>query len=249
MSRALEINREYYGTLSAGRENYWKLMPAPRMRIERVLSAIRLVKPSPSACCDFGCGNGALLAAVRERFPHASSYGIDLSAAQIAENAEAQVWGQWACADLTADEFRYPFAEPCEVAISSEVIEHVDRPEAYLRNILAGLRPGGLLVLTTQSGPVHSTERLVGHVRHWEPAEMESLLEAAGFQSAVVTNCGFPFHDLSKWAANVRPSLTVRRFGEREWGPAERAVAGVLRTLFRFNSMRRGYQLVARASK
>jgi SAM-dependent methyltransferase len=249
MANATDINRSYYGRLTAGRENYWTLMPAPRMRTAAIVAAIERHKPAVERLCDFGCGNGALLAALAARVPQAALYGVDLSAEQIRENAAQYGNVGWAVADLTADGYSNPFERRCDVAVSAEVIEHLDAPLAYLRNIHASLETGGLLVLTTQSGPVHVTEQAVGHIRHWEIGEMAALLEAAGFRSPEVTNRGFPFHDLSKWAANLRPEVTVRRFGEREWGPFEKATAAVLRGLFRFNSATRGRQLVACAWK
>jgi cyclopropane fatty-acyl-phospholipid synthase-like methyltransferase len=247
MDNATEINRAYYGRLTAGRESYWKLMPAPRMRIERVVAAIRAAKPAVRHLCDFGCGNGDLLAALAVHLPEAKLYGIDLSTKQIRENAAARPSIEWAVDDLTAPQHRFPFDQRCDVAVSSEVIEHVTEPLRYLKNIHASMEPDGLLVLTTQSGPVHATEKFVGHMRHWQAAEMAELLDSAGFRRVSVANCGFPFHDLSKWAANLNPDETIRRFGEREWGAPQRATAAVLRFLFRFNSMRRGHQLVAQA--
>jgi SAM-dependent methyltransferase len=249
MANATEINRSYYGRLSAGRENYWLLMPAPRMRTRAVAATIRRYKRVAERLCDFGCGNGGLLAALTAQLPQAKLFGIDLSDEQIRSNANTYANMSFAVGDLAAATYRYPFDAGCDVAVSSEVIEHVAEPLQYLRNIHVSLGTGGLLVLTTQSGPVHSTELSVGHVRHWEAAEMAQLLESAGFREPVVTNCGFPFHDLSKWAANLRPELTIRRFGESDWGPVERATAAVLRGLFRFNSTTRGQQLIARAWK
>ena len=183
------------------------------------------------------------------RFPHARLHGLDLSQDQIEENRKSLPAFSWSQQDLTASDYLYPFGEPCEAALSSEVIEHLDQPDQYLRNIHASLRPGGLLVRTTQSGPVHDTERHVGHVRHWEAGEMSSLLQAAGFNHPEVYNCGWPFHDWSKRAANLRPDETIRRFGQTEWGAFERSSAAILRMLFRLNSPRHGYQLVAVANR
>ena len=247
MDDATEINRAYYGRLTAGRESYWKLMPAPRMRIERVVAAIRAAKPTVRHLCDFGCGNGDLLAALAMHLPLARLYGIDLSAEQIRENVAARPSMEWAVDDLTSAQYRFPFRQRCDVAVSSEVIEHVADPLLYLKNIYESIEPDGLLVLTTQSGPVHTTEKFVGHVRHWQAGQMAELLGCAGFRRVTVRNCGFPFHDLSKWVANLRPDETIRSFGEREWGAPQRATAAVLRFLFRFNSTSRGNQLVAEA--
>jgi SAM-dependent methyltransferase len=249
MSEATEFNRSYYGELTAGRDNYWRLMPAPKMRIDCILARIRDHASRPKTICDFGCGNGALLAVLATHYPDVAMHGIDLSGRQIEQNRMASPKVQWATADLTSKRFTYPFEQACDVAISSEVIEHLDNELDYLANVFGSLRPGGLLVLTTQSGPVHTTEKHVGHVRHWEAEEMARLLSAAGFRQVAATNCGYPFHDLSKWGANLRPNLVIRRFGERQWGPVERATAALLRFLFRFNSQGRGNQLVATAEK
>lgn len=249
MGSATDYNQAYYGELTAGRENYWQFMPAPRMRIGKILAAMREIDRAVETVCDFGCGNGALLREIAGSFPDSTLHGIDLSPDQIEQNRQLNPEWRWEQADLTSDSYSYPFDGACDLAVSSEVIEHLDEPLRYLRNILNSLNPGGTLILTTQSGPVHETERHVGHVRHWASDEMTELLNAAGFRNARAYNCGFPFHDLSKWAANLNPERVIARFGQHEWGPFERATAAALRLLFRFNSSRRGFQLVATASR
>jgi hypothetical protein len=58
-----------------------------------------------------------------------------------------------------------------------------------------------------------------------------------------------PSHDLSKWYANLDPDRSMRQFGEKAYGPVERAVCLLLRGLFRLNSRTRGAQLVAMPRK
>ena len=249
MSGATDYNRRYYSDLTAGRENYWRLMPAPKMRVRQILSLIGEELGAAGTVCDFGCGNGGLLHEIASTYPGLMLQGIDLSGPQIDENRRIMPDCLWAQADLTAEHYRYPFGVHCDLAVSSEVIEHLDDPLRYLKNISTSLRANGALVLTTQSGPVHETERHVGHVRHWTSEEMVVLLRDAGFHDTRVFNCGFPFHDLSKWFANVRPQQVIRRFGQNDWGLLERMTAAILRMLFVLNSSRRGYQLVAVARR
>ena len=123
------------------------------------------------------------------------------------------------------------------------MIEHVDDPAAFLRNAAALAAPGATLLLSTQSGPVHETERSVGHVRHFCRSTMETLLKQSGWEPVRVWNAGFPFHDLSKWWANRNPYASIQRFGNCRYGPFERAICAALRLAFLFNTHSRGAQL------
>jgi hypothetical protein len=142
---------------------------------------------------------------------------------------------QWPAEDLG----RY------DAVTAVEVIEHVDHPEVLLANARALLAPGGFIVLSTQSGRVGETERRVGHRRHFTTDEITSLLSAAGLRPEKVWNAGFPFHDLSKWYANLDPDASMSRFGDKPYGLSENMVCFGLRMLFRFNSNRHGAQLFA----
>jgi SAM-dependent methyltransferase len=64
-----------------------------------------------------------------------------------------------------------------------EVLEHVADDEGLLREIARITRPGGHLALTVPLGMKHycSFDRLVGHVRRYEPDELRSKVERAGY--------------------------------------------------------------------
>jgi len=247
--RAVETNRGYYERLTRGRDDYWRKMAAPRQRL-RVL--LRLLEEEPPArVADLGCGNGALLREVHGRLPEALLCGLDLSCSQIEANRRDLPELRWEAADLEA-----PLPEDggmvdsFDAVIASEIIEHLGAPEALLRNARRLARPGrGRLLLSTQSGPLRETERRVGHQRHFTREEMEELLRGAGWEVVRVWNCGFPFHDLSKWFANRDPDASMARFGERPYGPIERLVCLALRLAFLLNSRRRGAQLFAVARR
>lgn len=245
MKSAAEINRSYYDAPSAGREDYWRFMAAPRFRVRRILS---LLEPlHPASIVDLGCGNGALLEEIAARFPQARLAGIDLSPAQLQRNAERMPAIDWRCADL-----QQPAAlssPQFDVVVASEIIEHLDDPLAMLRHAHALASGGGTLIVTTQSGRVGVTERLVGHQRHFTAAALTELLQHAGWTPLRVWNEGLPFHDLSKWWANRNPEGSMDRFGAKRYGVRERIICALLRGAFHLNSRRRGAQLFAVARR
>lgn len=237
-------NDAYYRRTSPGRSDYWRKMAAPRLRVRRLLA--ELAAEPVRSVADLGCGGGELLAEVAERDPSLRLCGVDAAQAQLSENRRRTPGTAWLAADLDG-----PVAFPPELlgafdaVVASEVIEHVASPEALLGNARALARRGGRLLLSTQSGPVGSTERAVGHLRHYEAGELASLLARAGWEPVRVWNEGFPFHDLSKRLANLRPDAAMARFGGAPYGPLEDAVCLALRLAFTLNSRTRGAQLFA----
>jgi cyclopropane fatty-acyl-phospholipid synthase-like methyltransferase len=246
---APEINREFYAQTTPGQLDYWRLMAAPRFRME---TFIRHLSVGPiSSVVDLGCGNGQLLAELSARYPAASLTGIDLSEPRIEANEKAMPAITWVAVDLELPDAIHPDMHGrYDAVIASEIIEHLADPASFLKSALALARHGaGRLLLSTQGGPLRETERRVGHLRHYEAGEMGSLLERAGWRVERLWNAGWPFHDLSKWWANRSPDATMARFSERGYGPAERLVCAALRAAFRLNSGRRGAQLFAIARR
>jgi len=244
-----QLNRDFYEALSPGRQDYWRKMAAPRARMAAFLD---LMAEDPfESLVDLGCGGGQLLAEIAERYPGVSLAGIDLSQSQIEANRIGSGKVDWRAADLDVpDAIAGEAAGRFDVVVASEIIEHVEHPRTFLANALALAAPGtGRLLLSTQSGPVRETERRVGHLRHFAVSEMFGLLEETGWIPARVWNCGFPFHDLSKWLANRNPDAMMRRFGDRPYGAGENLTCAALRFAFRFNSRRKGAQLFAVATR
>ena len=247
-ARAAQRNAEYYARLQPGRADYWRKMAAPRHRLKTLLAL--LGERPPRRLVDLGCGDGTLLEEIRRRHPASELCGVDLSPEQIRANALRAADVEWLAADLERpDSLGGVRREHFDAVIASELIEHLDNPPALLLSARALATPGARLLLSTQSGPVRATERHVGHHRHYEKREIEELLRGAGWLPLRVWNCGFPFHDLSKWLANLDPDASLRRFGEARYGPVENLACLGLRVLFQLNSQSRGAQLYALAER
>lgn len=247
---ASEQNRAFHNSLPPGAADYFRKMAAPRFREETLLSLI--TGGARQELVDLGCGNARLLAEIASRFPNIRLCGIDLAAGQIELNRQTVPTCQFVEMDLAiADPAALPahLAGRFDTVTAAEVIEHVDDPLSFLRNARALCRPGGRLLLSTQSGRVHETEKRVGHHRHYSSDQMRDLLIRAGFTPLRVWNSGYPFHDLSKWYANRNPDASMQRFSGNRYGIREDFVCLVLRLLFRLNSQRRGAQLFAIAER
>jgi 2-polyprenyl-3-methyl-5-hydroxy-6-metoxy-1,4-benzoquinol methylase len=238
------INEAYYNRPTDGLADYRKLMAGPLWRTRVLLRLI--ASPPPRRFADLGCGGGDLIGATRAAYPGIAACGFDFSTAQIAANRQRHPDGEWHVTDLNlVATFPPALRGQFDTIASLEVIEHLENPEALLRNARQLAAERGRLVLSTQSGLMAETERRVGHVRHFATSEISDLLVATGWRPVRVWNSGFPFHDLSKKLANVNPDAAMRMFSEQRYGWSQRLTCALLRLAYRFNSDRRGGQLFA----
>lgn len=245
---AREANLSYYERDAAGRDDYWRYMAAPRHRTRVILR--ELSRDIPKRLLDVGCGGGNLLLAIHRRFPTIRLAGLDLSSRQINANKALLPQHEWYVGDAVSRATLDDALGQFDAIVASEVIEHVDEPLTFLGTLRSLAVSNARLILSTQSGEVHETERRVGHQRHFSAAELREMLIEAKWSSDRVWNTGFPFHDLSKWYANKNADRSMRQFSNTRYGLRQRVVCAALRASFLLNSSNHGAQLfaVARAS-
>lgn len=123
---------------------------------------------------DFGCGTGALLAALES----GPKFGVEVNGAARREAAEAGITVVAATSELAE--------ESVHVVISNHALEHVLDPVAELRGLERVLKPGGRMVLRlpvddwrAQRDPADDGNR---HLYTWTPRLIANLLREAGFQ-------------------------------------------------------------------
>lgn len=159
--------------------------------------AARSARPlAGKSALDIGCGAGLLCEPLARL--GAVVTGVDAAAENVAAAA--------AHADGMGLDIRYMAGEVAgldigtfDLVTSVEVIEHVADKPAFLRDVVARLSPGGLLVMSTPNRTAASRVLLVGAAEavgyvprgthHWEdfvtPEELEALLAEAGLTVTV----------------------------------------------------------------
>lgn len=235
-------------------ETWWDEMsqhsrhPSVRLRNRLILSSLRRL--SFDSLIDAGCGDGHLLGEIHRRHPGASLVGVDVSRAIIARNRQRLPAIRFHAADLAAPGFEVPGRY--DVVVSSEVIEHIEDWRAALDRLAGLAGPGGELILTTQSGRRFPSDLAVGHLRHFELAELRREIEKRGFRIVEGYRKGWPVYDLQKWLYG-RSKRLGESFQKGRWRlPAlKRALLFLLFLGFAATprSSRRGPQLFVRARR
>jgi 2-polyprenyl-3-methyl-5-hydroxy-6-metoxy-1,4-benzoquinol methylase len=118
-------------------------VPSRRIR-ERLLEVIA----SARSIADLGCGHGGTLLLFAKLNRQAKVTGIDYSSVaieKVARIAAEEPRIETKVADLT----RMSLPAGFDLVYSSQVIEHIDDRESFVKNIHASIAPGGVLMLAT----------------------------------------------------------------------------------------------------
>jgi len=225
--------------------------PAQAFRRDLIWELVRRRAPQAFRILDIGSGQGDLAADLQARLPGVEILGVELSAAGV-EIARRKA--------PSARFLQYNLLQPAEplrehrhwaqVAVCSEVLEHVDEPAALLHNARVFLAAGCLLVATVPGGPMSAFDRHIGHRRHYTPQALSLVLSQAGFEVEFAAGAGFPFFNLYRLAVLARGASLVDRAKVQAVGSLSRTEELVLsgfRRLLRRNHARgkRGWQIIA----
>lgn len=233
------MNGEFYDSAWDQWNDMIHLSPAPRIRRRMVLSWLR--KLAPASLLDVGCGNGAFLTEARTALgPGVALAGADISPSVIAANRDRLPGAEFHVLDLNDGSLERRF----DAVVAMEVVEHTADHAAALRRLAAMAERW--LIVTVPCGPLFPIDRMVGHTRHFSPADIRAAMAGTGFAEVSVRRWGFPFFNLYKHAINWSPERMADSFmSEKPYSPAQKLVARLAYLAFRLSLPVWGYQLVA----
>src|SRR5580698_854993 len=151
---------DYWASLTVSHGSH----PANRFRYELLTGELEQLSLQPARVVDCGCGDGSLLAVLSARVHCGELHGLD-----VADNVPLHKLGipvQFQQQDLGAPISPGLYGQ-YDLVLCSEVIEHVANDDMVLQNLARLVKPGGWIVLSTQSGSIYKTEQFLGHLRHY----------------------------------------------------------------------------------
>jgi SAM-dependent methyltransferase len=227
------------------------LNPAQKYRREVCLALLDLGSaPGPARLIDIGSGQGDFAAEVRARHSKVEILGVELSQSGVDISTRKVPDAIFLRRNLLESASPGAYQGWANLAVCSEVLEHVDDPAAFLRSAKTFMAPGCRLIVTVPGGPRSAFERHIGHRDHFTRERLRRLLEQTGFEVESATGAGFPFFNLYKCAGYLRGERLVEEVRRSATGqPASRtamAAMSVFRILFHFNlqSSPWGWQIV-----
>jgi SAM-dependent methyltransferase len=165
----------FYQTVYEIEKVHWWCVARQRIVEDVIQRQLRL--PPGARVLDVGCGSGAVLESLSERF---EAYGTDTSQLAIDLSRKRGLTNAFRCTLAT-----FPRAElRFDLTTLLDVIEHVDDDLTVLREVHQYLKPGGWALVTVPAyqflwGPHDLVNH---HKRRYTRGGLRRVLQAAGFE-------------------------------------------------------------------
>lgn len=192
--------RQEYDVYWQNTENIYSWYPTIRHRRRFIINMVQKFRlQHPCTIFDFGCGDGSLLEHLRNTCSIEEKYlgGSDISGKAL-ELARKKLG--------TAHFFHAAFPkteQAYDIIICSEVIEHATDYRGILTWIHRHLREEGILILTTQSGRIHASDRYTHHTQHFQKKALSIILRQTGFHLLCSRLWGWPLFTAQKFLTNI----------------------------------------------
>ena len=127
---------------------------------------------------DIGCGTGAFIKRVLNKYPFNEAWGVDISASVIKSNQERipdGVFYQQYIGRLDKVPENY-----FDIVFSGEVIEHLEDPNILFKDAYMCLKEGGKFIITT---PNNESVKSIEHVWYVEEDDVRKFYDDNGFKN------------------------------------------------------------------
>jgi SAM-dependent methyltransferase len=175
------------------------------MRHKLILSAISRMPCKIDLLLDVGSGQGDFLRRAASSNVADQLVGFELSSAGVAISQAKVPKATFIQADLlNPSQALHEYSGRADVAVCSEVIEHVDSPVRFLQSLRKYLKPGGWLIVTVPGGPMSAFDHHIGHRKHFDTGSIATALKLAQFSVESIELAGFPFFNLYRLVVILR---------------------------------------------
>ena len=139
--------REVADSFSRAAQLYDSVAQLQRDVGEQLLTRLDALGTEPDSVLDLGCGTGYFCAGLKQRFPQADYYGLDIAQGMVEYAREGQPRAQgWLVGDAEA----LPLANnSVDLVFSSLAIQWCYRPQLLFAELARVLRPGGYCVFSS----------------------------------------------------------------------------------------------------
>jgi SAM-dependent methyltransferase len=171
---------------------------------EKVAAIEKLVAPHESIV-DVGCGTGSILRDLRDR-GFTKLHGLEQSEYAVKRLSQEGI------AMARGDILRMPFEDAqFDVAIASQVLEHVIRRNKFCRELSRIVKPGGKILISVPNnrlGPISDPDHVIKYdarsfraflTRHWSVDSITSIVEPHNGADSLFAVC-----------RNLRPGSLTR---------------------------------------
>ena len=182
----------------------WFPSPAHVLRRAALLEVLR---PFPAGrLVEMGCGAGRFIVDW-DKLGHS---GIAVEPDDPARHLAARCTARF---DAKFDVTTAAGGEAFDYLVSTEVLEHVEEPEAVLRDWVAHLKPGGIAIITVPAFQRYwgASDEWAGHVQRFEPDEFHRMMERAGLRVERMRLYGFPIGNWLRILGNIASAVRIRR--------------------------------------
>lgn len=208
--------------------------PASRWLRALVADACRRLPSVPGSIHDVGCGVGTNTAYLAELFPRAEVRGSDFSSTAI--SVASHHTGN-ARLRFIHDPENAALDQPAEMVCCFEVLEHVDDWHGFLARLAASA--GRYVLLSFPTGRMRPFEVNVGHLRNFQPGEVERAMHGLSFKPLSLAYAGFPFYSPIYRDLCQLTNAGDAEFTKGSYGLLRRLLSSAIYFAFRYLSTRR----------